>query len=123
MIVKDITIPDDRIDRFILDLLTALDETQISMTEIRVYLVLSQSPQPLSLSEIARRINRDRKMARTIIDKMRESGFVANERDGISLTQEGEGEGERQRLNGLVADALGASVGTRKRSSGPRPAE
>ncbi len=121
MIVQDITIPDDRIDRFILDLLTALDETQISMTEIRVYLVLSQSPQPLSLSEIARRINRDRKMARTIINKMRESGFVANERDGISLTQEGED--ERQRLNGLVADALGASVGTRKRSSGPGPAQ
>ncbi|WGR60465.1 hypothetical protein E3U26_06980 [Paracoccus ferrooxidans] len=121
MIVKDITIPDDRIDRFILDLLTALDETQISMTEIRVYLVLSQSSLPLSLRKIATRINRDRKTVRPIIDKMRESGFVTSDREGVSLTQEGEG--ERQRLNGLVADALGASVGTRKRSSGPRPAE
>ena len=101
---QEFTLPSPKIDSFLFDLITALDAPRISMTAVRVFIVLSQTDRPISLRALAGRIGRDRTAVRLVVRDMAASGFVTVGPHGVTLTEAGEA--ERQRLIRETASSL-----------------
>ena len=82
-----------RVQRFLFDLFSAFAGSGLSMTDMRIWILLGDAPAGISASAIAQRSGRDRKTIRPLLTRMIQAGHLHQSENGrFALTDAGRSE-------------------------------